>query len=245
MRAFLLIACLMATPARAQTAIERVSPQAAFAGGPIHLTDRAVTRLRAQFHGDNLPLIPSPFRGRLDTALVAGDWRQIEATKKSLIQARDLLPVLLWDQTRFVATGNVALAAAYARDLAGSDVPNAEENAAAMWLYAVAATFTDGQKCADPAAREAYLASLLGPDFDAVKGIIRSMPDDRLAAMRETAIKLENALSTDRTDETVCRTVSGRLDAEGQRDVAPTRTMLPQHLKAICSVVRAKGVKRQ
>jgi hypothetical protein len=151
------------------------------------------------------------------------------------------MPVLLWDQTRFVAIGSVALGAAYARDLAGSDAPNAEETAAAMWLYAVAATFTDGHKCADPAAREVYLASLLGPDFDSVEGIIRSMPDDRLAAMRETAIRLESALSADRTDDTLCRTARGRSDGKGQSDPSSTRAMLPRHLKAICSVVRASA----
>jgi hypothetical protein len=242
--AFLLIASLVASPSRAQPPIEGVSPRAAFAGGPIHLSARAETRLRAHFHGDNVPLIPAPFRTRLDTALAARDWRQIDAAKKVLIQARDLRVVLLWDQTRFLATGDAAVAAAYARDLAGSDVPDAEQAAAAMWLYAIAATFTDGHKCTNPEAKEAYLATLLGSDFDAVKGIIRSMPDDRLAAMRDNAIQLESILSTDRTDDTICRTTAGRPETrpedEWQRELAPSRTMLPRNLTAICSVVRKK-----
>jgi len=242
--AFLLIASLLASQSPAQTAIERVSPQAAFAGGPIHPSARAETRLRAHFHGDNVPLVPSPFRGRLDTALAARDWRGIDAAKKALIQARDLRLVLLWDQTRFLATGDAAIAAAYARDLAGSDVPDAEQAAATMWLYAVAATFTDGHKCTDPEAKEAYLAKLLNPDFDAVKGIIRSMPEDRLATTRDNAIQLESILSTDRTDDTMCRTNAGRPatrpEDDWQRELAQSRTILPRNLAAICSVVRKK-----
>ena len=243
--ACLLVAWVAALPARSETAIERGSPQAAFAGGPIHLSAAAEARLRAQYHGDNVPLVPQPFRTRLDIALAAGDWRQVEAVKKALIAARDLLPVLLWDQTRFVATGLVALAAAYAKDLAGSDVPNAEDAAATMWLYAVAATFTDGHKCSDPQAREAYLDRLRGADFAAVMGIIRSMPEDRLAATRATAIRLESALAAERTGDSLCRSAAGRLgvrpDGEWQRELGGTRAMLPQHLAAICSVVRANG----
>ena len=182
--ACLLIAWVAAVPARGETAIARGSPQAAFAGGPIHLSGAAEARLRGQYHGDNVPVVPQPFRTWLDAALLAGDWRQVEAVKKALIAARDLLPVLLWDQTRFVATGRITLAAEYAKDWPVSDVPNAEEAAATMWLYAVAATFTDGHKCSDPQAREAYLDRLRGADFAAVMGIIRSMPEDRLAASR-------------------------------------------------------------
>jgi len=243
--AMVLIACLLAGSARAQTRLERGSPDAAFAGGPIHLSAPAEVRLRGQFHGDNVPLIPQPYRGRLDTALAARDWRQVEAAKKALFTARDLVLVLLWDQTRFIATGGVALAASYARDLAGSDVPNAEESAATMWLYAVAATFTDGHKCASPESKEAYVATLLGPDYAAVKGIIRTMPEDRLAALRDTAIKLESALSAERNDDTMCRTAAGRPeirpDAEWRRELEPTRTMLLRHLVAICAVVRGQG----
>jgi hypothetical protein len=242
--AYLLIACLLALPSRAQTPIERVSPAAAFAGGPIHLSSATKARLQAQYRGDNVPLIPQPFRGRLDTALMAQDWRQVEALKKALIQARDLTSVLLWDQTRFIETGGITLAAAFARDLAGSDVPNAEEMAATMWLYAVAASFTDGHKCADPAAREAYLDKLRGPDFAAVTGIIRDMPDDRLAAARDTAIRLESALSADRIADSICGINAGgpafRPDAQWQADLAPTRAMLPRHLTAIGSVLRQK-----
>jgi hypothetical protein len=55
----------------------------------------------------------------------------------------------------------------------------------------------------------AYLASLLGQDLDAVKGIVRSLPEDRLAALRDTAIRLESALSVDRSDDSMCRTAGG------------------------------------
>ena len=117
-----------------------------------------------------------------------------------------------------------------------------------LWLYAVAATFTDAHKCADPAAKEAYLDTLRGPDFAAVKGIIRDLPDDRLTAMRDTAIRLEGALSPDRTDDSMCGAASGRLeirqDAEWQRELAPTRAMLPRHLAAICSLLRPKRTGR-
>lgn len=246
--ACLLMACLLSAPCWAQSAIEKGSPAAAFAGGPIHLSTATEGRLRAQFHGDNVPLVPQPFRGRLDTALVDGDWRQIALEKKALIQSRDLLAVLLWDQTRFIATGGVVLAASFARDLAGSDVSKAEETAAMMWLYAVAATFIDGHKCSDPEAKEAFLDTLRGADFAAVKGIIRSMPDDRLAAMRGAAIRLESVLAADRTDDPMCRIGSGRLeirsDGEWQRELGPSRAMLPRHLRAICSVVREKGTAR-
>jgi hypothetical protein len=246
--ACLLIAWVAAVPARGETAIARGSPQAAFAGGPIHLSGAAEARLRGQYHGDNVPVVPQPFRTRLDAALLAGDWRQVEAVKKALIAARDLLPVLLWDQTRFVATGRITLAAEYAKDLAGSDVPNAEEAAATMWLYAVAATFTDGHKCSDPQAREAYLDRLRGADFAAVMGIIRSMPEDRLAASRATAIRLESALAAERTGDALCRSAGGRLDVSPdgapQRELADTHAMLPRHLAAICSVVREKGPAR-
>ena len=242
--AVLLIAGVLASPSNAQTAIGRGTPSAAFAGSPIHLAPAMEARLQAQFHGDNVPIVPSPFGRRLDAALLARDWRQIEALKKALIAERDLLPVLLWDQTRFIITGEVALAASYARDLAGSDVPAAEDNAATIWLYAVAATFTDGHKCIDPAARDTYLATLLGSDFDAVKGIVRFMPEDRLAVAREAAIKLEAGLSGDRSDDAMCRAAGGRAgvrpNSEWKAELAPTRTMLPRHLAAICAVVRKK-----
>ena len=50
----------------------------------------------------------------------------MDTAKKTLIQTRELRLVLLWDQTLFVATGDAAVAAAYADDLAGSDGPDAE-----------------------------------------------------------------------------------------------------------------------
>ena len=118
-----------------------------------------------------------------------------------------------------------------------------------MWLYVVAATFIDGHKCSDPAAREAFLDRLRGPDFAAVMVIIRTMPDDRLAAMREAAIRLESALAADRIDDPMCREGSGRPEirpnGEWQTELAPSRAMLPRHLAAICSVVRAKGTARR
>jgi hypothetical protein len=114
-----------------------------------------------------------------------------------------------------------------------------------LWLYAVAATFTDGHKCTDPAAREAYLDRLRGPGFTPVLAIIRGLPDDRLAAQRDTAIKLEAGFAASRTEDSMCRAASGRVDvrpdADWRRELGPTRAMLPRHLTAITSVVRAKG----
>jgi hypothetical protein len=241
----LLAACLLTGGAAAQVPFEVGSPQAAFAGGPITLTPAAEARLRAQFHGDKVPLVPQPYRGRLDAALQIEDWPRVETTKAQLVAARGLLLALTWEQTRFLVTGGIWLAAEHARDLAGTEAPNAAGTAAMLWLYAVAASFTDGHKCTDPAAREAYLDRLRGAEFAPVLAIIRSLPDDQLTARRETAIKMEAALAASRTEDAMCRTASGRVeirpDADWRRELGPTREMLPRHLTAITSVVRAKG----
>lgn len=91
-------------PVWAQSAPEMGSPEAAFAaeapraakppaararpeavpGGPIRLSKNAIALLRAHYQGDKVPLIPHPFRARLDAALVAGDSARVEAVKKEL-----------------------------------------------------------------------------------------------------------------------------------------------------------------
>jgi hypothetical protein len=241
----LLLVSLAAAPVQAQVPIDLVSPEAAFAGGPIHLSPAAEARLTAQFHGGKVPLIPQPFRGRLDTALAAKDWRQVDVAKKALLTAESPALVLMWERSRFLATGEIGLATDYARDIAATDMSDGAETAAMLWLYAVAATFTDGHQCTDPAAKEAYLDRLRGPEFAAVLGIIRVLPEARLAALRDTAIRLEVALSADRADDTMCRAGSDkpsvRPEADWRPEMLTSRDMLPRHLLAICSILRAKS----
>ena len=80
----LLLGCTASVPAHAQAPLGVGTPQAAFAGGPIHLSPRTVNMLRAQYKGDNVPQVPQPFRGQLDTALAGLDWKRAEAVKKAL-----------------------------------------------------------------------------------------------------------------------------------------------------------------
>ena len=81
----LLLAITASRPALAQAPLPVGPPQAAFAGGPIRLSPRAANMLRAQFNGDNVPQVPQPFRGQLDTALAGLDWKRAEAVKKALV----------------------------------------------------------------------------------------------------------------------------------------------------------------
>ncbi|HEX3991454.1 MAG TPA: hypothetical protein VHX39_09820, partial [Acetobacteraceae bacterium] len=63
----LLLLCQIAVGARAQAPLDVGSPQAAFAGGPIRLSRHAANMLREHYQGDQVPLVPQPLRGRLDT----------------------------------------------------------------------------------------------------------------------------------------------------------------------------------
>ena len=235
MRAIVAILCLLAGAARAQTP-QVGAPDAAFSGGPIKLSPAAVTRLRAHYKGDNVPLIPQPFRARLDTAFAARDWARVEAAKKDLTAAQGLQIALLWEQTRWLATGGTGIAELHAVDLAATGAPAISDSAALMWWYSVAATMTDGQKCTDPAARDAHLDKLRGPAFATVLPILRAMPDTASATMREMAIRMEAALSGDRANDSLCR--DGKPDAVWLPQAASTRAMLPRHLAALASVIK-------
>jgi hypothetical protein len=231
----------LAGAAQAQPALESGAPAAAFAGGPIHLSPAAIVRLRAQYHGDKVPLVPQPYRGRLDAALVANDWRRVAALKADLAAARGPAAALFWEQSRFTATGAIGVAELHARDLAALDAPQAAEPAVTLWLYAAAASLTDGRLCADPDAGDRALDALRGPDYAGVLQRLRALPPDRLGPLRDAAIRMEGALAGERSDDALCR-VNGRLAVRPEADsgplVAETRRMLPRHLAALTSVLR-------
>jgi hypothetical protein len=228
---------LLCQVAQAQTPQDVGSAQMAFAGGPIRLSGHAVDLLREHYQGDNVPLVPQPFRGQLDKALAGGDWQQVYAVKQALQDKAGTVPVLLWEQTRFIATGSIGVAEMHALDAAATGSPELSETAAMMWLYAAAVTMTDGEKCVDHTARDAHLDRLRGPEFEPVLRIMRTIADDRLAAMRELAIRLETTLAQDRTDDTMCRTGSKQPDtkpvAVWRPEAARARTRLPNELVAV------------
>lgn len=117
-----------------------------------------------------------------------------------------------------------------------------------LWFYAVAVTMTDGHKCVDESARDAHLDRLRGPAFDPVLQIVRTIADDRLAAMRELAVRLETVLAEDRTDDTMCRvgtaTPETKPDPVWRPEATEARAMLPRHLVALASVMRPRPVAR-
>ena len=248
MRAIPLLLSVFCLTAAAEVAppppMEFGTPAAAFAGGPIRLSKTATDSLSQHFHGDHVPLVPQPLRGRLDTALVAHDWPKIEALKKTLLSANGLDMVLMWEQTRFIATGGLGIAELHARDIAASGNPGVSEAAAMLWLYAAGVTFTDGHQCADEAARDTHLDRLRGPSFALVTRILQTLPDDRVAALRDQAIKLEKALAPERNDDFMCRDNVARPvirpDADWKPLATATRDMLPKHLAALCAVMRTK-----
>ena len=255
---------LWTSAVQAQSAPELGSPEAAFSAeapraakpasgrvrpdsvppGPIRLSKNAAALLRAHYQGDKVPLIPQPFRARLDAALVAGDWPKLEAVKKELIAARGLVMALAWEQSRFLATGGMGIAELHARDIAATNSTGVAETAAMLWLYAVAVTMTDGHKCASPAARDAHLDKLRGPAFEPLLRIVRALPDARVAAMRDLAIQLENRLSVDRADDTMCRAEGGKPgvkpDSTWRAEASRTRGMLQKHLTAFIAITRPK-----
>ncbi len=228
----------------AQTPLEFGPAAAAFTGGPLKLTKNGATVLREHYKGDRVPLIPQPFRGRLDTALVGRDWPRVEAAKKELTAARGIEATLVWEQTRFLATGGVAIAELHARDIAATGATGLAETAVMMWLYAAAVTLTDGRKCADASAKDAHLDRLRGPEFDAVTRVVKAMPEDRLNAMRDLAVRLEQVLSPERADDTMCREGTAKpeikADAVWKPEAVATRAMLAKHLTALAGVMRPK-----
>ena len=220
------------------------SPEAAFAGGPIKLSKGAAGLLRAHYQGDKVPIVPQPFRGRLDTALAARDWGRIETIKKELAATYGLVAVLAWEQSRFVGTGGVGIAELHALDVAATGSTGLSETAVMLWLYSVAATMTDGHKCGDPAAKDAHLDKLRGPVFEPVLKLLRGLADDRLGAMRDIALRLESVLAADRIDDTMCRTGTAKPEVKpGQlwrAQAVATRAMLPRHMVALIAVMRPK-----
>jgi hypothetical protein len=233
---------------QSQPPLEAGSPEAAFAGGPIRLSKSSAALLRAHFKGDNVPIVPQPFRGKLDTALAARDWPRVDTLKTDLRTARGIEIMLLWEQSRFIATGGIGIAEMHALDMAATGSSGMSETVAMLWLYAVAVTMTDGHECADEAAKDAHLELLMGPVFDKATQIVRTLPDDRLAAMRDLAIRLETVLAADRTDDTMCRVGAVKPEikpaAEWKPAAAVTRGMLAQHLTALCAVMRPKSIAR-
>jgi hypothetical protein len=222
--------------------LEAGSAEAAFADSPIHLSPTAIAVLRARFPADKVPLIPSPFRQQLDAALAARDWPRVIARKTDLGASRGQLAMLMWEQTRFFATGSQWIAELSARDLAAVNIGNAGEGAAMMWLYAAAVTLTDGHQCADRSASDAHLDKLRGPAFAPVAKAIRDLPPDRLANAQTAAIRLESALAPERTDNIICRPGSAgqdhRPETEWRPEAARTRDMLPRHLTALTALMR-------
>jgi hypothetical protein len=240
----LLLLFLIASGALAQTPLDVGTPQAAFAGGPIRLSRHAAGLLREHYQGDKVPQIPQPFRGRLDTALAGRDWQRVEAEKKQLQDKDGAMPVLMWEQTRFIATGSIRVAEMHALDVAATGSTGLSETAVMLWFYAAAVTMTDGERCVDQSARDAYLDRLRGPAFEPVLQILRSMANDRLTAMRDLAARLETVLSQDRTDDTMCRTGSRqpetRPDAVWRPQSAQARSRLPKDLAALAAVMRPR-----
>lgn len=238
----LLLLCQVAAGGRAQPALDVGTPQAAFAGGPIRLSPHAVAMLREHYHGDKVPQIPQPFRGRLDTALAGRDWQQVEVVKQQLQATDGPMPALLREQTRFIATGSIGVAEMHAQDVAATGSAGLAETAVMMWLYAAAVTMTDGEKCVDQTAGDAHLDRLHGATFAPVLQIVRSIADDRLAAMRALAIRLEAVLAADRIDDTMCRagTEQPEIKPDGiwRPEAARVRTMLPRDLLALTTVMR-------
>jgi len=240
----LLCALIVAGPVSAQSPVDIGSPQAAFAGGPIHLSLHAATRLRAHFQGDKVPVVPQPFRGRLDTALAGLDWPKLEAVKKELVEKNGPVPALMWEQTRFLATGSIGVAELHARDVAATGSTGLSETAVMMWFYAAGVTLTDGEKCVDAAARDAHLDRLRGPVFEPVLQILRGIAEDRLTAMRDLAVRLEAILAEDRTDDSMCRASGSKTeikpDSIWRPEAAEARSMLTRHLQALTSVMRRR-----
>ncbi len=169
--------CLIASGARAPQPCDVGTPQAAFAGGPIRLSSHAVSLLREHYQGDKVPQIAQPFRGRLDTALAGRDWKQVEVVKQQLEDKSGPVAVLMWEQTRFIATGSIGVAEMHALDVTATGSTGLAETAVMMWLYAAAVTMTDGEKCVDQAARDAHLDRLRGPAFEPVLQIVRTIAD--------------------------------------------------------------------
>jgi hypothetical protein len=89
---------------------------------------------------------------------------------------------------------------------------------------------------------------LHGPTFEPVLQIVRSIADDRLAAMRDLAIRLETVLAPDRTDDTMCRSGTAQPEirplAVWRPEAAQARARLPRDLLALTAVMRPELLKK-
>jgi hypothetical protein len=219
--------------------LEVGAPDAAFAGGPIRLTKAAVARLREHYHGDKVPIVPLPLRRLLDTALHTQYWAGMRA---ALAKARDPETALVWEQTRFIATGGLEVAEQHARDLAATGASGIAETAAMLWLYAAAVIFVDGRRCTGPTGPDAHMEELRGPDHEPVIRIIRAMTEERLSAMRTLALRLEEILASDRDGLAPCRTGDAPPETKPEEiwrpDAAAARAMLPAHLTELTAAMR-------
>lgn len=220
------------------------TPEQAFAGGPIRLSEGMAAALRTQYKDTGIPIIPQPLAGKMDAALLAHDWRAVAARRRELTNSLGFMAAYLWEQTRFLVTAELGVAEMHARSVAeeGEANPAQADSAVLLWLYAVAVTWTDGQKCADPAMREAHLDSLRGASFAQVLSLLRRMPEDRLAVQRDNAVKMEAARAPGRSDTLMCQPAGGgRPELRGdtwKADAERARAMLPRNLKALTSVLR-------
>lgn len=241
MRVFVIL-CLLAASAQAQTPLDVGAPDAAFAGGPIRPSKNAAARLREHYQGDKVPVVPQPFRVRLDVALASGDPAKLDAARRDLIKARGLETLLIWEQSRFIATGGIGVAEMHAQDLAGTGASGVAETAAMLWLYAAGAILIDSRQCASQDGPDAAMERLRGPDFDAVTRILRTLADDRLGAMRTLAIRLETVLSPDRNSVALCRVRDQAAEVRPEKDWRPdalaARKQLPQNLTALTAIMR-------
>ena len=238
------ILSLLAGTAWAQITPTTGPPEDAFAGGPIRITRVSAALLANAYPNNAVPILPMPFRARLDTALVSGNAGALASAKRDLADTYGRGAVLVWERTRFLGTGGIAIATEHARTLASAGLSNTDEMVATLWLYALAATMIDAARCADPMARDAAVDRLRGPANDAVLRVLRTMPEPPLARAQDVAIKLEAPLAEQRTSDALCRTggqVSIRPIEQWQPATANVRAMLPRHLKAMLSVLRPKN----
>lgn len=222
-------------------------PEEAFADGPIRITRVSAALLANAYPNNAVPILPMPYRARLDSALVSGNGGALAAAKRDLAEAHGRGAVLVWERTRFLGTGGIAIATEHARSLAASGLANTEEMVATLWLYALAATMTDAARCTDPMVRDQAIDRLRAPPNDTVLRVIRAMPEPPLMRAQDVATKLEGPLAEQRAGDTICRTGGAKGETrpieQWQPAVANVRAMLPRHLKAMLSVLRPKNAR--
>jgi hypothetical protein len=223
--------------------LESGPPATAFADSPIHLSPNATELLRAQYPGGKVPVIPQPFRQQLDAALLAHDWARVREVKQVLTTLHGVVTTLAWEQSRFITTGSMGLAEMHAQDVAATGANELKEAAVMLWFYAAAVTRTDGLRCNDDTAKDVHLSKLLGPEFDAVTKLMPSLPDDRLQAVQNLAIRLETMLAAERADDIICVTPYGKPGEKPDqlwRPVAQAvRPTLPAQLRELTVGMRA------